>query len=40
MNIFSLHVKNIKSFKSLLSVVKDLVIDITLVITQNSIKLT
>ena len=40
MNIFSANVKNIKYFKSLLCVVKDLVIDITLVITQSSIKLT
>ena len=40
MNVFSANVKNIKYFKSLLCVVKDLVIDITLVITQSGIKLT
>ena len=40
MNIFSADVKKIKFFKSFLSVVKDIVIDITLVIAKNGISLT
>ena len=40
MNVFSANVKDIKSFKSLLSIVKDIVIDTTLIITKNGINLT
>ena len=40
MNIFSTNVKNIKSFKSLLSILKDLMIDLTLIITKESINIT
>lgn len=40
MNVFSANVKNIKSFKSLLSIIKDIMIDITLIITKEGINVT
>ena len=35
MNVFSANVKNIKLFKSLLSILKDLLIDISFIITKS-----
>ena len=40
MNIFSCNIKNIKSFKLILSIIKDIHIDITLIITKKSITIT
>ena len=39
MNVFSADVKNIKLFKSLLSILKDLLIDISFIITKNKIRI-
>ena len=39
MNVFSANVKNVKLFKSLLSILKDILVDISFIITKNKIRI-
>ena len=39
MNVFSANVKNVKLFKSLLNILKDILVDISFIITKNKIRI-